>query len=102
KETPKSVPAVPLDMRVQVAPASVVRRIVPCSPTAIVVLAFSAATARRMFPVGSGFWPIQPESAPPIPAAKTQSIEFLSIFISPPDRAVTVRERLREAPKHPG
>jgi hypothetical protein len=42
--------AVPLAMRVQVAPPSTVRTIVPNVPTAIVVVESNAATARRTFP----------------------------------------------------
>jgi hypothetical protein len=54
---------VPLDRRVQVAPPSVVRRIVPYSPTAITVLVFKTAVARSVFPWGSGFCQYQPDCA---------------------------------------
>ncbi len=54
---------------VQVAPRSVVTRIVPEFPTATAVSGPSTANAMRWFPVGSGFCHDQPE-APTVPPVK--------------------------------
>jgi hypothetical protein len=55
KKTPESAADIPLDMRLHVIPVSVVRKMKPWSPTAIIVLLSSVATARKVFPVTWGF-----------------------------------------------
>src|SRR5262249_6833001 len=56
-----SWPLVPLDRGVHVVPPSVVRRMVPKSPTATLVFPSRIATARSPFPCGSGFCQNQPD-----------------------------------------
>src|SRR5260370_30757597 len=54
---------VPLVWTVKVKPASVVRSIVPQSPTAIAVCESSSATALSVLPCGKGFCQTQPDCA---------------------------------------
>src|SRR5229473_1056836 len=63
KKTATRILAVPLDWGVQVSPPSVVRRVVPTSPTPTTVFRSGIAAGRSVFPCGRGFCHNQPDCA---------------------------------------
>src|SRR5262249_35477070 len=78
KETPKRVAVVPLDWNVQVAPPSVLRRMIPPLPTPVPVLASTKETPKRVAVLPPD-WNVQ--AAPP---------SVLRRIVPPPPTATTV------------
>jgi hypothetical protein len=85
KATPRKLLLVPLVWSVQVAPSSVVRRIVPALPTATAVCGPNTTSPITSFPVGSGFCQDQSAALRLPPLKQTNALDKTSIRLLKPE-----------------